>query len=1254
MRTRIAQILIIAAALLLWSFETGAKTSKAPGGARTSKLLYVNTYRFDPLIGLPDLPAGLRYAPSPQERTAYIVQFKTSTTGSMKQDLEALGIRVLGYVPVDAYLVEADARQADDARRLASVRWAGLLEPAFKLSPNLAVEFDQVINRSFEELQSPEERAAGNRSERVDSTQVLPVGLRVLGRGKAQDVAGFLRSNDATEVTEPRHEGGTVGGTVPRGLLHRLAQQPDVIWIERKVPASFANDRAAWVVQSNDVQTKQRTEHLRGLSGLGQTITVADTGIDWDHTAFVDFLGNGAHKPPAWDHRKVTAYYVPGDGRGDCHEDPAPADPYAPPDTPSPVQHGTHVAGTVAGDDATWGVFDGNGIKESDPIEAPGPHDGIAYRAQLQVQDLSRFSIGLNVPSDLHDLFREAVDPSLRTQHSEPACVPVTPPAPASFIHTNSWGEFTEPSYTIKSAEIDDSMWENPDLLVLFAAGNRGASEGDYSVGPHASAKNSLTVGASGNGEDANDFATDPNTNTLRFSSRGPTCDGRIKPDVMAPGRSLWSAQGCDTAQYGVCQYSGTDCDTSQQCPQPCNGVDGCEVSPGTCDAQHPCPFYACIPQHGGCGGYRRLTGTSMATPVGAGAAALVREYYMGGYYPGGTFTPSGALIKATLINGAQEMTGAGAYENGENFYPNDQQGWGRINLDQSLKFQGEAQLLEVHDERVGVTENQTMSYSFNVTPTCGPLEATLVWTDPAPGMEVPCNADVTQLTAPTLVNNLDLVVRSPQGTVYWGNVFAKPSSPGLGHSVPNPSTDPNLLPDDRNNVEGVIVLAPLTAGTWTVEVTGKHIGFGNGSPMRQPFALVINCTDQDNDGDPDNLDCAPLDPTVHHGAAEVCNGKDDNCDGAIDEGFGTLTCGVGACQRTVQACLNGQPQDCVPGSPGFETVTLLDTCFDNLDNDCDGITDLDCAIDVTGGTQSFTFGSVTSGSVANIGAFSSDGLYEVMTETGTSNAKQLCVVQSFWTSALPAGELFELRLEGFRNASSNDAFQVSYVKSGSGPSCTSNGWTATPLSVTKTADDNQEQAVDLGTFTQNLWVRIRDSKTSADSQPDTLTLDRLYVFPSPIAVGDYASAADKGTVLQGTFFNTYTSNDGYERFQEALVGNVSRLVHTWKFVNVPSGSSHQLHLEGNRTQTTGDQDDFQLYWSTVDPASNQNETANFTQITNAKVAAASDATNGTDYAFGPAALSGTIYIRVIDTKTTSGTVLDTLNVDHLAIKTVP
>jgi len=47
------------------------------------------------------------------------------------------------------------------------------------------------------------------------------------------------------------------------------------------------------------------------------------------------------------------------------------------------------------------------------------------------------------------------------------------------------------------------------------------------------------------------------------------------------------------------------------------------------------------------------------------------------------------------------------------------------------------------------------------------------------------------------------------------------------------------------------------------------------------------DCVDEDDDGDgdTDDTDCAPLDPTIHTGAEEVCDGLDNNCNGSADEG---------------------------------------------------------------------------------------------------------------------------------------------------------------------------------------------------------------------------------------------------------------------------------------------------------------------------------------------------------------------------------
>ena len=65
----------------------------------------------------------------------------------------------------------------------------------------------------------------------------------------------------------------------------------------------------------------------------------------------------------------------------------------------------------------------------------------------------------------------------------------------------------------------------------------------------------------------------------------------------------------------------------------------------------------------------------------------------------------------------------------------------------------------------------------------------------------------------------------------------------------------------------------------------------------------------------------------------ETCNGVDDDCNGVIDDGLGSTTCGIGACQQTVQNCIDGQTQHCVPGSPRPETCN-------GIDDDCNGVVD--------------------------------------------------------------------------------------------------------------------------------------------------------------------------------------------------------------------------------------------------------------------------------------------------------------------------
>lgn len=483
---------------------------------------------------------------------------------------------------------------------------------------------------------------------------------------------------------------GQAVATVDAEQLAALTRSDAVVFIEREQTPVLLNDKAVGIMEVPVLWAE-------GLDGSGQVIGVADTGIDSgrnDSSMHADLQG------------RIQAVHALGRA-GDASDTHG---------------HGTHVAGSIVGTGAA-----GNGQSKG---SAPG--------AKLVFQAVGDRQGGLSgIPADLGQLFGQARNSG-------------------AHIHSNSWGVPSSAGgsgiYDSQAQAVDRFVWEN-DMLILFAAGNDGgdsrSGERRYgTVSTPGTAKNALTVGASENlRPDRGQGADNPNEIAI-FSSRGPTKDGRIKPDVVAPGTWILSARARSAPQSN---------------------------------------FWAIENQH-----YAYMGGTSMATPLTAGAVALVRQYFLERH----DIVPRPALLKATVINGAVTLAGANVKD----------QGWGRVdltNLGNGLQFVNEATALSTG-------EHASFSYAVDGG---APLRVTLVWTD------YPGNPN----SGKALVNDLDLVVVGPDGREYVGNAHVEGQN---GR-------------DRLNNVENVIIANPAP-GAYTVRVEGHNVPQGP-----QPFALAISGTER-------------------------------------------------------------------------------------------------------------------------------------------------------------------------------------------------------------------------------------------------------------------------------------------------------------------------------------------------------------------------------------------------------------------------
>ena len=588
----------------------------------------------------------------------FVLTLNQPLTQLREEALATRGVVVHGYYPTLSYLVSLDGVAPASLRELDFVAGVALFQNAWKIDPSIGTHAFSTAPRQQIAAQSQ-------------------VALRVIMfPGQTLEAAAAELANVPDLVvhgSESMRDSISFTATVPPASIAALAAIDAIQFIEELPEFTSRDTNQRWIVQSNVVNDMPL--YSRGLTGRNQIIGVIDGYMASQHCAFLD----AAH-PIGPTHRKIVAYNAPI-GAYD--------------------QHGTHVAGIVAGD---------QGVE--------GASRGVAYGAKIAFNILP-----LTTQASFLERFNLHYNQGAR-------------------VNTNSWGNDATMQYDYACAAIDTFLRDHEESLLVFAVSNSSQ------VRNPENSKNALAVTRTGN------FPTQDQICVVfgGIPGTGPTIDGRRKPDIAAPGCGIASASGA------------TGCNTAV------------------------------------------LSGTSMAAPAISGIGAIVRQYFTDGFYPtctatsGNALVPTGALIKAMIVNSGVDIQPTG--------YPSNQEGWGRVLADNVLPFSGDSDRLIIRDIRNSSAEalrtDNVREYRVNVTNSSQFLRISMAFTDQ------PALLPATFAS----VNDIDLMVVSPSGAVFLGNNLVG------GISVPGG------LPDPINNIEQVRIQNPAT-GTWTIRVRGTAVNLG-------------------------------------------------------------------------------------------------------------------------------------------------------------------------------------------------------------------------------------------------------------------------------------------------------------------------------------------------------------------------------------------------------------------------------------------